>query len=356
MGSIAGAILGNQGAQKSTPQRNPLDELLAGIGFAPNLLRSQEQLQPEQIRLGQAGLDQALWGTLGGTRDLSPVAWSPRWRNRITGQVIAQDPAKMKGVNQTQYDLFYAPPGDASGVVGGSGAGGSPAASGATVPVAGGYPGLPPSEPVAATKGIVQQFLDLIAPANQANTATRTATYKDIRGLNPDVSALFDELTKSATLGLEAGSTISPEDQYRIVNPIRADNASRGFAPGGPGDLEEALALFGGGQQLLNQRQNTASGVANLGYNIFTAPTLTNSTSISPGQLLAAGSAGANVASPLGSIFDYLANAYGQNLASTNQQYNRINQMDMNTAQLASKDFGSILGAFGQGGAFGGKA
>lgn len=335
IGGVAAVGVGAYGASQAgktaspPPPRNINEEIATLLEQGPNLYRSTASLAPAYNDLRLQNLQQLLWGTpAGANQPTDPGLYVPRWRNIQTGQVRTDDPARAKGTNQTLWEQFWAPQS-------GSGAGGSPVGSGAAG--SGGTGG----SPAGGQPGLVAQYQSLIAPTNAANTATRTSTYNDIRGLNPDASALFDELTRSASLGLKAGSTISPEDQFKIANPIRANNAARGFAPGGPGDLEEALALFGGGQNLLQQRQQTASGVADLSNRLYTLPTLSSAASTSPGGLL--GAAAGSI--PDTNVFNQLG-GYGSDLFGTN--YNASAAANIANANNRAAAGSALIGLSGK--------
>lgn len=122
-----------------------------------------------------------------------------------------------------------------------------------------------------------------------------------VRNLNPGQSALYDQLTKTVSTDLAAGSQVDPATANRITTQVRGDWASRGLGTSAPAQLDEALQFFGSGQNLLTQREQAAQGAVQTG-NTLTAPALALTTSNAgiPGQATDLVSAGANFGSQAG--------------------------------------------------------
>jgi hypothetical protein len=108
-----------------------------------------------------------------------------------------------------------------------------------------------------------------------------------VQGVNPQQTALLSELTKQAQEGLAAGSNLDARDSYKISQGVRSDWANRGLGVSAPAQLEEAMNLYAGGEQLKAQRQATASGVAGLQNQMVTQPAL----GLAAGQGLGTGAA-----------------------------------------------------------------
>lgn len=111
-------------------------------------------------------------------------------------------------------------------------------------------------------------LLDLIS-------RSRGSTVNDISNLAPGAASAFSALSpgsadlmnalnQQATEGLQAGSTLTPEQIYQATNPIQADYANRGLFNSDAARLAQGVSLATAGQGVQQQRQNFASGVAGL--------------------------------------------------------------------------------------------
>lgn len=162
------------------------------------------------------------------------------------------------------------------------------------------------------------------------DTTTRTANLNDLTNLgpgyvsaikasNPGQTALTDQLTKTATDQLKLGSTIDPDTSSKITSAVRTNWANRGLGDSMPAGLDEALQLFGGGQNLLNQRESAAGQAATLNANLYEDPLLSLFGSNAGAPAMAAGVAGGstNLVSPsdLESLFSGVYSA--KNAANT---------------------------------------
>lgn len=118
-----------------------------------------------------------------------------------------------------------------------------------------------------------------------ANTAQRAAQIGDVAGggaaaagavrsINPGETNILDEISGTALSGLKAGTTLAPEDASKITSGVRANWASRGLGQSDPAQLDEALQLGLGGENILNTRLQQATGAANLESNLVTQPSL----------------------------------------------------------------------------------
>lgn len=125
----------------------------------------------------------------------------------------------------------------------------------------------------------------LDAILNGANTSARGAALSDlgqyggaanqaIQAINPQQTDLYNQLVQQAQSGLAAGARLSPDQQYRVSQPIRNDWAGRGFSESLPGQLDQAVALSRSGDAMQAQRQNFAQQVTEQGNRYYTQPAM----------------------------------------------------------------------------------
>lgn len=128
--------------------------------------------------------------------------------------------------------------------------------------------------------GSLGLFEHVIAPTMArttalGNTAQREADVSDVERLggrataaikaaNPQQAKLLDLMNKMATDQLAAGSKMTPDMQREVQQSVRSGQAARGMGFGQSDLFDEALTSGTRGQQLLQSRQNYASGVAGL--------------------------------------------------------------------------------------------
>lgn len=176
-----------------------------------------------------------------------------------------------------------------------------------------------------------------------ANTATRTADINDlstlgpaaltaIKGANPGGSALMDSLTKTATDQLNLGTQLDPATLGQINNAVNTNWSNRGLGTSAPAELDQALQLYGGGQNLLAQREGEASTVAGENQSFYTNPVLAmlGQTSNAPnaGQTLtstgtAVGSSALPTIFPTSDASSLFSTALNQNSAASIAQGNQ---------------------------------
>lgn len=90
---------------------------------------------------------------------------------------------------------------------------------------------------------------------------------------NPGQAGLLSRLTQQASEGLDAGANLGPL-QPLALNSLRGGQAARGLGYG-PGDaLNESMGVAQFGNQLQQQRQGFASGVAGMQNQFVTQPAL----------------------------------------------------------------------------------
>ena len=96
-----------------------------------------------------------------------------------------------------------------------------------------------------------------------------TAAFKSA---NPGGSALQDALTRTATSQLALGPQLDPAQLSRINRDVNANWSNRGLGTSAPAQLDAAMQEFAGGQNLLQQREQTASAVSGQDYSQSLAP------------------------------------------------------------------------------------
>lgn len=112
----------------------------------------------------------------------------------------------------------------------------------------------------------------VIAQGAAANTATRTANINDLATLGPQATqamlasdpadaALLGKLNTQANDELDAGSSLTPEQQRTMQQEARAAFAARGMGGGTQAVTDELMNQFNLGQQLLQQRQAFAQSL-----------------------------------------------------------------------------------------------
>ncbi len=278
----------------------------------------------------------------------SPDAPPPRDLASEIQQILTQGPAISRSqrelgpgftgntLNNLQLTLEGTP---ATGAEGGYWINSKTGQRSATAPTPGpfglsqqGWQYVKPQAATPAQRGLLDIYRNDVIPAQTgAATATRTATYSDLRNLNPGQAGLLDTMTTQAQSELDAGSRLTPDEIYQATNPVKADWASRGFSAGTmPEGLDETLQLYEGGQNLLERRRRNATGTAALGSSLYTLPALGYGTGDAMnlmGNAQGFGGAGGNVFQQLG--------GYGSDLFNTNlnaQAAANTNQANANNA------------------------
>ncbi len=228
------------------------------------------------------------------------------------------------------------------------------------------------------TPGYLDLYQNLVAPAltatgTAANTATRAANVNDLAtygpgvtgalsAISPGTAALTDNLTKTATDQLALGTQLDPNSVAQTNAAVNANWANRGLGTSAPAQLDDALQLYGGGQNLLATREAAAGSAANLGYNLYTSPALSilGVNSNVPGQAqsftgtanAAAGGAasGDNTILSTSSLDSLFNLAYNANAATNISNANNASAI----CGSAIGAGGSIIGHAGSGGSGGG--
>ena len=125
--------------------------------------------------------------------------------------------------------------------------------------------------------GLLTDYERALGPLSEAereqNAITRAANVGDVGyfggaagravgSINPGQTRLLETMTTRAQEGMDAGTRLLPGDVDAITSQVRGDWASRGMGTSAPAALDEALQLYGGGEQALARRQAVASQAA----------------------------------------------------------------------------------------------
>ena len=116
-----------------------------------------------------------------------------------------------------------------------------------------------------ARQGQAAGTLDTLNNLGPAATAA-------FQSANPGGSALQDALTQTATSQLALGTQLDPAQLSQINRSVNANWSNRGLGTSAPAQLDAAVQEAVGGQNLLTQREQTASTVSNQDYSQSLAP------------------------------------------------------------------------------------
>lgn len=302
----------------AAPPRDLGNEIAQILGQQGNLIGSETAYSPGQIGLDLSNLDLALNGQAAGQRLVPVNSTTTAWRNTKTGQISSTNPFDSQGAGTRGFA------GRDGGRVNGKPSDWQQFDQITTTQQMQDRP---------AQAGLIQQYGNLLPQTQAWNSQSRQNTVNDIRSMNPGQASLYDLLNQSATQGLKAGSTIAPGDSWKITNGVRSSWANRGVGNAPSAQLDEALQLFGGGQQLLQQRQQTAGNVAQLGNQLYNMPALTFAQQTSPQELMGYGAQYGQQPSILQQL-----GGYGSDLFNTNfnaDQSNRNATANANNATTA---------------------
>ena len=193
------------------------------------------------------------------------------------------------------------------------------------------------------TPGLLSQYTGQIVPAqNAAASATRTATYNDLRGFNPAASAGYDQLLQGATNQYALGSQLDPNATALARQGVNSNWYSRGLGTSMPAGLDQAMQLYGGGQALQQQRMANLGGALQQGNSMYNLPALGyGGTGGAQSFFSTAGNTTTNAANQgnvVGALGSYASDLFNTNYNAQNARY--ISQMN-NEGSM----FGSLLGA-----------
>lgn len=181
-----------------------------------------------------------------------------------------------------------------------------------------------------------------------ANSASRAANINDVQnlgpsaltavqGANPAMTNLLTQLNQSASAGLSAGSSLTPDQQRAMQQQSRAAFAARGTTGTNGSVADELLRQFNLGQQLLTQRQQFGQSMVGTNMSSTTDPMLAllgGGSSALPFSLNGGTGAGFNLFNP------QAGTAYMQ---ANNAQRAQVAASQPSTMQ----DISSVLGVVG---------
>jgi hypothetical protein len=249
------------------------DTLSAQIGLAPSVLAANQQFSPAYTALDLSNLETSLLGSPGVTTSQTVYDPVTEWVNSLTGLTRNTDPTPSVGW------------GPGTPLLGRPNGTGQP--TGTWNPTTISQPRTVTST-TPATPGFLDIYDNQILPAltkgqDTARSTQAGATVNDIATLgplataafksaNPGGSALSDMLTKTATDQLALGTTLDPHTVGGITKSVSTNWANRGLGGSDPAQLDQAVQLALGGQNLLQSREANASSVAGQDYSETLAP------------------------------------------------------------------------------------
>jgi len=154
-----------------------------------------------------------------------------------------------------------------------------------------GYLNLYGSDVVPAISSAANAANASAAGANVGRVATMgPGAVSAVEASNPAEAGLLNTLTSTAQGQLNLGTQVDPATADAITSSVRSNWTNRGLGTSDPAQLDEALQLYGGGQNLLAQRESQAGTVAGMNQSYYTAPALNllqpGSTAAAQGQTL----------------------------------------------------------------------
>jgi hypothetical protein len=243
------------------------DTLQAQVDLAPQQYASEATYQPLYTDLALSNLNSLLYGTPGGQETYQQTITADRagWYGP-DGQYLGSD----------RYQ-YYTPgsqaPQRAPGLGGLVQAMNPNVTSGGTQQVPEGvrWLGKGGTMQVTGTRTRTPQT-GLLELMQGAQASQRAADIADVMTLgpqareallaaNPESAALLAKLNAQANAGLDAGSSLTPEEQRAMQQASRAAFAARGMGGSNSAITDELLRQFDLGQQLLRQRQAFAQSV-----------------------------------------------------------------------------------------------
>ena len=149
-------------------------------------------------------------------------------------------------------------------------------------------------------------------------------TVAAIRGADPTQKALLDKINAQVASGLDAGSSLTPDQESYLAQRVRAAQASRGVGFGNSDATAEAFTLGDRGLALQQQRLQNAQNVAGLNANTGADPLLAvlGRPSQAPGSSQSLLNQGSQTVAASGTPSFNPFNAYAQDLFNTNYNGN----------------------------------
>jgi hypothetical protein len=172
------------------------------------------------------------------------------------------------------------------------------------------------------------------------------ASREALRKANPDNASLIDTLNQQAQHDLGLGAELDPREMRRSVQGTLGSLSGRGFGQGSNNDLlMAAMAAYGGGQDVQNQRRAFAGQVAGLNQAFYGDPfqQVLGRPSQTTNQLMNLGQQGAGQQRT--NTFLNPETAYGQDVFNTNYNANAASRIA--SANNSAAITGAAIGAAG---------
>jgi hypothetical protein len=194
--------------------------------------------------------------------------------------------------------------------------------------------------PTEAQGGLLDLYRDVMPEINALNTASREASYNDIRNLNPDSSRLADMLGQAGAEDVALGSRLDPQQIANIRNSVMGEAGGRGWGFN-PGDMARVgMETGAAGEALRTNRLARGRDINEFLSRNFTLPALGYAPPTSSGAITAQGSGMTQSPNILA-----LLSGYASDLNNTN--YNA--EAAANIANFNSRNdmFSSMMGIGG---------
>lgn len=181
--------------------------------------------------------------------------------------------------------------------------------------------------------GLLQTYREiapqLSALSSRAQSDQRAADVADVmalgpkatqamRAANPEAAALEAKLMQQANAGLDAGTSLDPDQRRQLQETARAGQADRGLGFGPADVFNEQLLIGDAGERMRSQRQAFASGILNQSRAATVDPfmAILNRQSMTPAMATGVVGQGQGIAGAVPSFDPF--NAYAADLNNTN--------------------------------------
>jgi hypothetical protein len=163
-----------------------------------------------------------------------------------------------------------------------------------------------------------------------------------VSAVNPAQSNQLSQLLQTTATNLGAGTQLTPEATSNINNSVLGNWANRGLGGTDPAMLDQALNLYGGGQNQLLQNEGASSSALNLSNMLTTNPALSLITGSSAAPGLAENTIGQGlaIAGPSGPTLTDPEN-------TLNTAYNSIAASNIQTGNNKAATLSGLLSMFG---------
>ena len=273
------------------------------LDLYPQLFGMEQLYGPQQVSQGLSNLSSALYGTPAGSRTVTTQTPVSGYTNRRTGQFVT-DLTNVGNRQRDQWTPFTQMQNQTQTV------------------------NTPASE------GLLSLYGRTMPQVNQWNADSRAATYDSLRSMNPGQASLYDLLNSTTRDQLAAGDRLTPQQTWQATQGVRSNWADRGLGNAPLAGLDESLQLFGGGQNLLNQRIKNANDTAQLGSQLYDLPSLMYSPQTSVSDVLGLGGSYGHTPSIAGQLGLSGSDTFGTMWNTDATQ--RINAANANNAAVSN--------------------